>query len=1030
MQEHLVEVEAGEQSFWYRWLPFHGELRLRHGSLDEIEQKTADANRLIRRHGLPRVIAFYEEQLLPALDGMPENVEVWSARHQAGCQLAQMYATTGDGQRYLSQVARLIANLPREKSQAEARRQWRAYLRQQLAQSTTWMRAHGLAEVALRAYELCEQIGELTPEQRAAYADLLWRKGDRGPQAMRVYLRHLTEQGWRNNGDPQFNARLEFVLGQLGIDEQSPEPELRRRLFLNQLALCGAEQPPLAARNAGLGYLRLSRPDLAIDYLRRPAAAGDTDGGLTPFYLGQAYFQTNDYDRAATAFEQAMTAGYNPARIASWQGVAYAKIKRWADAVETFRRAEAGLSGALDSEFYLQWGRASFLMRDVQESERRFRQAIAAAETRRSASESTSPPRREGADHWRAGAGLAVCLEQQGRRAEAITLLDQVTSQENCGAPAFYLLGRLLEAEGRTAEAKERYGKAVEKCKDDLEYQLAFGLALDDLGDPDGLPPLEKAARAGIGGAEVLRRVAVGYFQAGERTRARRWLRALSAAEPDSPTIALFDGRDRASEATEAFNAGRYSQAAALWEQAFAVFSGDGRVAERLALAISFDAAAQLTGGGGADIWPQVERAQSLAPCAESRFLYGFSQLVNGDFAAAQGFFAALAADFPEHTAYPFFRHLAAYFAGDEAALEHLAQLGPVTGAANLNSLLAFLQIQLAVLKGAFEQAAEKIREWTADPEAVRGLGLPSYQINALAALCLTRGQKTKKQRIVVQLENLNEAYRTGGAGYWDLAIALAKHHVATLAGVARAAEAKAEELDQCAAAYRALLGSAEPAARLLIQENFAGLLRFQVCHRVAVSDIGGALAALYELALLPIEQPREVAVLRDLLTARLAEPSHEKAYALLHRDGDAARAVWLELLERDAGDFMALQHLACLAWSRAYDEVLAERLDASLPFWREGLEWYRQLYAQSAYWESLRAKGQVLGQMPGSSFDEQAFAAWQSDALYQQAHTLLDLITTVLAGYDPAKHGGELTPPVRFARELVNVIRESKLPE
>src|SRR5262245_39612370 len=119
-QEHIVEVETSEQSFWYRWLPFHGELRLRHGSLEEAKQKTADANGLIRRHGLARVLAFYEEQLLPALESLPAGLEAWSARYEAGCQLAQLYAATGASELYLKQMARLIADLPGEKDQVAA----------------------------------------------------------------------------------------------------------------------------------------------------------------------------------------------------------------------------------------------------------------------------------------------------------------------------------------------------------------------------------------------------------------------------------------------------------------------------------------------------------------------------------------------------------------------------------------------------------------------------------------------------------------------------------------------------------------------------------------------------------------------------------------------------------------------------------------------------------------------------------------------------------------------------------------------
>lgn len=1018
MKLNLAEVKMARERrpLWYALNLFHGELHLREGSLEEIAGKASDPDGLILRHGLARALAFYREQVLPALDRLPDCVEVWRVRYEAASHLVQMLAANRMGRPFVQLLTTLVTNLARArladdgKSDAAARRQARHFLRAQLAEAMDWLVVSDQGDEARQAYELYERLGGMTSARRADYAVWLWRAGDRSPAAVRVYLRHLSERNGHSPDDGELKEMRRLVAGQLAVGEQTSPQELHRRMAYNQLALCGANPPPQAARHAGLCYIRLGQPERAVDYLRRPRPPGYADGGDTSFYLGQALFQVGQYEQAAVAFEHAGEEGCSLSRIASWQGVAYAKIRQWEKAVKTFRLAEQAAGVELDSEFYLQWGRASFLMKDTSDAAQRFRRSMARDET-----------------NWRAAYGLAVCLEQQGQRAEATDLLRDVNAhnrrENRPDAPVAHLLGRLLEAEGRKAEASAYYREALALCPDDTEYMLSLGLVLYDLGEAEGLALLERVARARKGGAEVLRRVAIGYFRAGERTRGRRWLRALAACGQTDPAITLFGLRDNASEATAAFNAGQYTEAAALWEEVVAAWPPEPRteaeVRRRLALALTYEAATRFAGGEVEGIWEQVDRAQSLAPDPQARLLSGFSHLARGDFPAAEQSFAALADDYPEDADYQFFRHLATYFAGDEGALERLTPPGPAARSANLGPLLAYLQVQSAALTGDFTRAAERLKVWAAEPDAVRGLGLPRDQINTLAALCLTRGTRQRKQHVIRFIEEQNTSY---GEGYWDLALALAKHHIA-------AATSDAAKLDECAAAYRKLL--AEAAGRAKVAEHYAGLLRLMVCQRLSTGNIGDARAMLEQLAALPLEQPSEVQELGRLLDERLSAPSHEKAYALLSSDPDGAKEVWEALLGQDGGnDNVTLQHLACLSWSRAYDAVVARQYDESLPFWREGLEWYRRLYARADYWEQLREKGRVLGQMPGYPFHEQLFDKWRAEALYKTARTLLDLITHVMAGYDPAKHGGQFNPQVRTARSLMEIVRQSQLPD
>ncbi|HWP43374.1 MAG TPA: tetratricopeptide repeat protein [Blastocatellia bacterium] len=999
---------------------FSTDLHLADGSSAEIALKTADPNELVRRFGCEATLRFYEEDVMPALRKLSPDGKVWRLRYEVAFHLAQLRARQEPPRGVIDVIEEMIEEIPAarfeeveseqgnasaeqlrlvERENARERLRIRSHLASLLEEAAHRMLNHGYEDEALRAFRLLEHLGSLTSNHRQKYAELLWRRGDRSRSALKVYLEYMGDCGWK----PHLPGMAQFVSDEMSIDERMPGQKISERLPLNQLALCGRNPPPLVLRHAGLAYLRLKEPGRALGYLRKAEALDGADGGLTHFYLGQALFGLKEFGQAAEAFEKAAGKNFSLSRIASWQGRAYAETKQWEKALSTFRKAERELGEVIDSEFYLQWGRASFLMKEWADSEHRFRTAI----------------RQDGAN-WRAAYGLAICLEKQGRRSEAIELLRATTARFSECAPALHFLGRLLESEGGTSEAVSFFRHAHALSPSDIEYQLSLGLALFDLGDAEAAPILERVARAGEGGPEILRRVVIGLLRAGDRLRARYWLRKLAAEGSATEAVILFDGRDRISEATEAFNARRYREAADLFERAGEHFGHDGRIRERMALALARDAAGRVAAGETEGVWDQIERAYALSSDAEVRFLFGFSQLVRGNPREARDHFSVLAREHPDRDQYQFFNCLSAYFCGEERSLDMLDRVGPVAGATNINSLLAFLQAQLAAARGAFEEASEKVRAWAEDQDAVRGLGLPARQINTFTALCLLRGVKRKRQQIVRFLESLNERY---GDGYWDLALAIARHHIAA------EQHSELEKLEECAAAYRRLLEAAEEEDCRAIAVHYCRLLRALACRMARAGRIGDALDALKRMDDLPVETAQEVLSLREMLIERLREPSQEKAYALIDSDPDGARAVWEEMLDRNPDDFVSLQHLACLAWSRAFDEVAAERTEESVPFWREGLERYRQLFENQRYWDHLREKGRILGQRPGYPFKEEAFEMWRESALYEMAHTLIELISVVMSGYDAAEEK-EKERKVRTARVLMNVIRESNLPD
>src|SRR6478736_3000319 len=66
---------------------FSGDLKLVHESAEEIREKDLAHQDLLHRHGLQRVLAFYEGELLPAVTRLPAGTKLWRLWFRLGCRV-------------------------------------------------------------------------------------------------------------------------------------------------------------------------------------------------------------------------------------------------------------------------------------------------------------------------------------------------------------------------------------------------------------------------------------------------------------------------------------------------------------------------------------------------------------------------------------------------------------------------------------------------------------------------------------------------------------------------------------------------------------------------------------------------------------------------------------------------------------------------------------------------------------------------------------------------------------------------------
>ena len=253
--------------------------------------------------------------------------------------------------------------------------------------------------------------------------------------------------------------------------------------------------------------------------------------------------------------------------------------------------------------------------------------------------------------------------------------------------------------------------------------------------------------------------------------------------------------------------------------------------------------------------------------------------------------------------------------------------------------------------------------------------------------------------------------------GYWKAALTIARHHETMPSDPLDADRAR---LEKCDAAYQEVVAELPEAERSPVLAEYAGFLRYRVMVEIAAGVLGAALSLLDRLEALPVAQPPAVTRVREILARRMANPSHEKAYALLHRNPEEAFAVWREMLDRDPNDEETLQHLACLRWSQGYDAACAGHPGDSVDLFAQGIEWYSRLYRRDSYSDSQLEKGRLLHTKP-APFDEAGFAEWRADALKGQVRILVDVATQA------ANQPGD--EPKKWAKAAVLSLRKCGAP-
>lgn len=521
---------------------------------------------------------------------------------------------------------------------------------------------------------------------------------------------------------------------------------------------------------------------------------------------------------------------------------------------------------------------------------------------------------------------------------------------------------------------------------------------------------LTKVADAGKGGPEAMRRLAFGYRRKGDPDKTFYWFQQLAGALPGNLDCLRWIARYNATAGTESFNCGAFAEAITHWEKVFEIWP-DEAVAENLGLALLCDASTRLRTDWNRNFESaslQVDRAHQLAPSWDSRYLNALVMLARGDYQASYTEFAALDDGTQDRTAVKFFAVLARYLTGDDEATNQVDLLQPLPGLQGLNVLVGLLQIQTAARSSDFRLAVERLETWLKLPDCVRAVDSSRSEVNALAWLCMKQANLR-----IPKLNQLIEAMKSQNENFWKPALAAA--HAAKIRK-SGSQETDPSKLEECDRRFQSALDSLPAPDRGALLPEYAAFLGYRIEKAVGVGDLVQASALLERLQAVAGADSRGTARLREVLNQRLSEPSHEKAYALIDRDPDTARATWLQRLQLHPGEHASLEHLACLAWTRAYDAVqkadeaaalakdgAAEDYKAAVGHFVEGLGYYRQLYEDGSYWEALRNKGRLLD-ISGNPFDEAEFEKWKASALKDQAQTLLELAVHV-AQHD--KKGG-----------------------
>jgi tetratricopeptide (TPR) repeat protein len=936
--------------------------------------------------------------------------------------VAQMRAVRG-----VVAGVRSLAASANDKEGWKTRKQARQYIAREIGQEAQSAALRGDNAVALEAFRAIEDTGAMNGRQLRTYGEIL-RNSDAAadPASLRIYLECLEQHQWQTARDRQLESFQSQLTEHLSINERTPRHDVAKRMALLARMQAGGGALNVPAKSLGLGYLLLEQPERAVPYLQQASEMDGHDGGETFFFLAQSLFRTDQWDKASEAFSRAIQLGFERSRIAAWQGLALARSGQWSAAYEVFRLAEQNLGPEADAAFFVYWGLACFRMGAVDEARTRFQQAIAKSPAKDARKPGPLP------DRVRAQFGLAVCLAHEGEQDAAIALLEKTLDMKQKFAPASHLLGRLLEQKGDRARALRCYRAAVEANPGDLVYVLSLGLALDDDGKPEALQFLNKVMDGGQGSPEVMRRLALGYRKTNQHKNARAWFRKLAEALPGNGDYTRWDARYCATEAAECFNRGDFAQAIRLWEQVHGIWPED--TVEKLGIALLCDASERLKKEWNRSldcVWPQIARAHQLAPSWNSRYLNALSLLVRGDYAGSGVEFAALGEGAEARPEVRFFAMLARYLGGDDAAINEFNSFETLPGLQGLNAMVGLLQIQAAARNENFKLAAERVEEWLKLPDCLQAAAANRSEVNALIWMCLKRAELrvTKISKIVLSMKAQSETF-------WMPAIAAAS---SLEPRKRRAGEGEPPALELCDRQLLTALDSLPEQERDALQAELAEFLRYRIEDAVYRGDLVLAADLLDRLVHLPGVDLKATGRLESVIQRRLHFPSHEKAYALIHSDPESARATWLERLKMFPGEHDSLEHLAALAWTRAYDrgqaadqsrnraegmkdgnaerkqleQETARDYEAAISYFVEGLGHFQQLYEDPRYWDALRTKGRLLATAK-DPFDEAEFDKWRGSALRDHAKALVDFATHA-AHHD--KSGGTARAKSALAR-------------
>ena len=256
-------------------------------------------------------------------------------------------------------------------------------------------------------------------------------KSGRGEEAVNRARARAAERP--TDPDRQFT----LALAQSEQDVSSAIDGFRRTLALDPRHV-------LARYNLALTLSRIDRSDEAIDELRR--AIEIESRPELHYALGMIYWHVGDLDRAAAALRDAVAGNDRYADAYATLGAVLKAKREWKPAVTALERAIALRPDRPETHSTL-----------AQTLELAGNAAAATAERERA-----EQLRREQAREQEASALTAAGVEQFGRGAlpEALATFQKATAVLNSYAPAFYQMGRALDALGRKKEASEAFGRA------------------------------------------------------------------------------------------------------------------------------------------------------------------------------------------------------------------------------------------------------------------------------------------------------------------------------------------------------------------------------------------------------------------------------------------------------------------------------------------------------------------------------------------------------------------------------------------